>query len=269
MTILSIIILFILGLVVLGTRKMIEEGSILAAGQGSIGVGLISVLALFIGGTIAAPTPKSDKRSEQIPPPPTGGWKPAESTSTKPDAVPPSPLPVQAGATEVATTPLQPTQNVIPTPPAATTTASAGDYRSQQAAYQRAESIILRYASAYGSAPNEIAKTDMRYQRGRDLCTIGSPYWGATAQIKSIMTDKAGNATVHFTTTGGVELLTNNEVKPTDSAHAKLAHMALGQMVNIQFSFRPDGKDCFYSERWTEEGNMTHPRFFIHLIDVA
>ena len=140
---------------------------------------------------------------------------------------------------------------------------------AQKVGYDRFQAIVMRYAGQYREGVNEIQQTDMRFSRGKELCTIDTKLFMGDATISSIRTDKGGDASVMFETPTGIELQTHDDVERGSVPHAKLSHMAIGQRVAVQFRFVDDKKDCFFSERWTERNNMTKPRFLIDLVDVG
>jgi len=223
-----------------------EDAAQIASGTAMI-VGLLLIVTGFTSiGDDEAPTPAAPRV--------------VAPTASEPARALPAPVQQQieqppAPRLAVPTSPAIPEFNLGP----------AGD------AYRRAEAIMLRYRDMYRQGLNDIQRTEMRFARGRELCQVQAPQYAVAARLGEVSTDKNGNARVTFIAPSGVEFIPDGEFARGSQVHTALANLAPGSLVAIMLTFDADetGKDCFHSNRWTEENNMTQPRWDVNVLGVT
>lgn len=136
--------------------------------------------------------------------------------------------------------------------------------------FAQVEKTLQDFKTKYGTGTNQIQQTEIRFERGKALCAIGYQEFTTKVKVDSIVTSKNGDARLQFISDGGTGFNPKDSYGRGTPVHTLMMNVNEGDEVVIKFKFErdPTGKDCFYSERMTEMGNMTDPSFYVDLISV-
>jgi hypothetical protein len=139
---------------------------------------------------------------------------------------------------------------------------------------------------AWVSAPNDLARADMRAARAAALCKalpgLAAADWRGTVQqiVPDNFPDYAGHKTVRIVinlqphlalTTPAAPLLNlpDTMVEAGTTIYAAAAALPIGSPVRFSAKFFADGTDCMAETSLTRAGSMTDPVFKIQLSALA
>jgi hypothetical protein len=139
---------------------------------------------------------------------------------------------------------------------------------------------------AWVSAPNDLARMNLRAARAAALCKalpgLAAADWRGTVQqiVPDSFPDYAGHKTVRIVinlqphlalTTPAAPLLNlpNTMVQEGTPVYAAAAALPIGSSVKFSATFFADGTDCMAETSLTRSGSMTDPVFKIQLTALA